>query len=346
MPVRLLLQLLVWGGYGVLTLGVFVRAAGFVSGMVWIAAVLATGLLVASELLRWQVRRQGWLHGSPWRLVAHLTWLVAVLAAAVQLVIYLVLTITLSLGWASLPGGLGGYTPMAVFVYWFNTALVLALWTAIWVGVAALAQSRHNELARLRAESRHRALELEALRARLNPHFVFNALNNVRALINEDTTRARELVTRLSNTLRHALVHSQQARVALAEEWAVIEDYLAVESVQFEQRLQLDAQLDPALAELELPPMLLQILVENAIKHGIARTPGGGTLRIRAERDDNGVRLSVDNPGRLDTLGAADGTGIGLAWLRSQLERMQPVPRFRLFQYDDATVRAELEWTP
>lgn len=368
---RLLWQVLVWGGYGALTLALFVRNAGLASGMVWIAAVLALGLLLASEALRALVLRRQWLQGSPWRLIGHLLWLVVVLAALVQVAIYLALASALNLGWASLPGGLAGYTPAAVFLYWFNTAIVLGLWTAIWVGVAALAQSRRNELARLRAESERRALELEALRARLNPHFVFNALNNVRALINEDAGRARELVTRLSNTLRHALVHSQQAQVRLAEEWAVIQDYLAVEAVQFERRLQVDAWMDPVLADCELPPMLLQLLVENAIKHGIARTPGGGTLRILAERVGERVRLRVDNPGHLVgrsqspsgvaadppaatkaganrglDQGDAEGAGIGLAWLRSQLERLQATPQFRLYAPEAGIVRAELEWQP
>lgn len=343
MVARQLLQLLVWGGYGVLSLALFARMAGYSSGMVVISLGLTAGLWAASEWLRCLVVRHGWLQGSPVRLVACLLGLIAVLAAGVQVGIYLMLWASLGLGWASLPGGLSNYTPASALAYWFNTALVLGLWTAVWVGIAALSQSRLNEVARLRAETAQRGLELEALRARLNPHFVFNALNNVRALINEDTARARELVTRLSNTLRHALVHSQQSRVALSEEWAVMQDYLAVEAVQFEQRLQVDAWMDPALAEVEVPPMLLQLLVENAIKHGIARTPEGGCLCVRAEHVDGRVRLSVENPGRLESGGHA-GTGIGLAWLHNQLERMQPRPAFKLLQRDEATVRAELEW--
>jgi hypothetical protein len=167
-------------------------------------------------------------------------------------------------------------------------------------------------MARLRAEAQRRGLELDLLRARLNPHFVFNALNNVRALINEDPGRARELVTRLSNTLRHALQHSQRERVSLAEEWAVMQDYLAVEAVHFEQRLRIEAELDPALAGVELPPMFLQLLVENAIKHGIARTPGGGLLRVQARRGEGGgLQLVVENPGHLAVHAAAPAVAAG-----------------------------------
>nr|WP_282453021.1 histidine kinase [Lysobacter sp. CAU 1642] len=242
-----------------------------------------------------------------------------------------------------MPGGQADYRFGSLLGYWFNTAVLLGAWLAVWVGVVARRQARENELARLRAESARRGLELEALRARLNPHFVFNALNNVRALINEDPPRARDMVTRLSNTLRHALQHSQRDRVRLDEEWAVIEDYLAVEAVHFEQRLRTDLRLDARCAAVELPPMLLQGLVENAVKHGIAVTPGGGLLRVVAEPLAQGVKLVVENPGRLGR-SPSPGSGVGLSWLRQRLEERGPPARFDLSQLDSDTVRATLEW--
>lgn len=343
---RLVLQLLLWGGYGALMLWLFLATGGRYSGLVLIAVLLAVGLGLASELLRAEFLRRQWLRLTPvaivWRLVAS----VAVLAAGIQLMIFVGLKAGLRLALLDMPGGATGYTPGMALIYWFNTATMLLLWGAVWVGYAALAQSRRDELARLRAEAEGRRLELQALRARLNPHFVFNALNNVRALIREDPERARELVTRLSSTLRHALQHSQRQRVRLAEEWAVMQDYLAVEAVQFEQRLELDAELDPAVAAFELPPMLLQLLVENAIKHGIARSPGGGRLCIEARPSrSGGLSLRVEHPGRLDDAAGAEAanSGVGLAWLRAQLSGLGPRAQFRLFAPTPGRVRAELE---
>jgi hypothetical protein len=123
------------------------------------------------------------------------------------------------------------------------------------------------------------ALERDALRARLNPHFMFNALNNLRALILEDPERARDMVTRLSRTLRQALAHNRSEQVTLAEELAVVDDYLAIEAVHFEQRLQVRQQIDADATQAQLPAMALQLLVENAIKHGIASRPAAARCR-------------------------------------------------------------------
>lgn len=339
---RQLLQALVWGGYGALSLWQFQRFGGSYSGLAFIAVVLALGLWMGSEVLRTLALRRGWLQRNGVALAGRLLLGVLLAAAVIQALIAALLLGGLSLGWLAMPGGRADYTPDMVLAYWLNTAVMLGIWLAIWVGVAARRQARESAIARLKAESARRGLELEALRARLNPHFVFNALNNVRALINEDPDRARELVTRLSNTLRHALQHSQRERVRLEDEWAVMLDYLAVEAVHFEQRLRTTLHLDPACAGVELPPMLLQGLVENAIKHGIARSPGGGLLQVSAEPLGAGVRLRVENTGRLDAP-SPQATGVGLAWLRQRLDGREPPARFALVQADAQTVRATLE---
>lgn len=158
------------------------------------------------------------------------------------------------------------------------------------------------------------------LRAQINPHFLFNALNNLRALVNEDPARAREMLTRLSNTLRHTLQHSARERVPLADELAVVRDYVALEQLHHEERLRVDWQVDPAAMAASVPPMLLQLLVENAIKHGIARTPGGGVVDVRIARDGEKLSLAVGNPGQWKP-GSSDSTGLGLAHLRERLAR-------------------------
>jgi LytS/YehU family sensor histidine kinase len=224
----------------------------------------------------------------------------------------------LALGWVQLPGGHADYRWSSLLVYWMNTALFLLMWTGLWAGLHGLRRARHSELARLRAEAERSALERDALRARLNPHFMFNALNNLRALILEDPERARDMVTRLSRTLRQALAHNRSEQVTLAEELAVVDDYLAIEAIHFEQRLQVARRIDADALQAQLPAMALQLLVENAIKHGIASRPGGGEVQIQATLDGDVLRLQVDNP-----LGSAsepaDGHGVGLAYLRAQL---------------------------
>lgn len=336
-----LLNALVWALYFALNTVLFTSFAGWSSGIVLISLVLSVGMYLVSGTLRWQVLRRDWFALGSWALLLRLVLAVMIAAALVQMLIQMVLRLALHWHWVSLPEG-GNFQPIAIFSYWINTAIVLALWTAAWVGVHAFRRYRHGEVARLKAEAARHALELDALRARLNPHFVFNALNNLRALINEDTERARELVTRLSNTLRHALEHRQNERVTLADELAVVRDYLAVEQVHYEQRLRIREEIAEAALHATLPPMLLQLLVENAIKHGIARTPGGGELRISARSQAQRLHLIVSNPGELHPQGAHGTTGVGLVYLRSELARLPGSATLALHQ-DGSTVVATLE---
>jgi len=258
----------------------------------------------------------------------------------VQVVLAMVLIPALAMGWVAVPGGQADYRPGATFAYFVGTTLALVLWSAGWAGARALRRARQAELARLKAEAERQGMELELLRARLNPHFVFNALNNLRALIHEDPARARDLVTRLSNTLRQALEHNPRGCVTLAEELAVVDDYLGIEGVHYEQRLRVRRCIAEDALPATLPPMSLQLLVENAIKHGIAAAPGGGELEVQARLEGRILRIEVANPGRLRK--ATGRRGVGLAYLRAQLERME-LPGALALEEEGARVVARME---
>lgn len=313
------LNAVVWALYAAVATGLGgVFAGGLSSGIVLISLALAFFLWIGSGILRAQAIRRDWFKLDGGALALRLLTAIAVIAAAAQAGIAAVLMPAVRLHWVTLPGGAAPYGWGPLIGYWINTGVLLGLWTGAWAGRRAIRRARESEIATLQAESDRRALELETLRARLNPHFVFNALNNVRALILEDPQRARELVTRLSASLRHALDHSQRHWTTLREELAVVDDYLAVESVHYEQRLRVVIDVEPGALDARLPPMALQLLVENAIKHGIARTPGGGTLSVRAAQPVRDLVIDVSNPGRLD--GPTDRTGVGLAFLTQRLQ--------------------------
>ncbi|KRE88828.1 hypothetical protein ASG87_09695 [Frateuria sp. Soil773] len=298
------------------------------SGALLLGVLVACGLYLGSGGLRALALRRGWLQLDGTRQALRLLAAVLLGALLVQVLVALVLVPAVRLGWVAMPNGRIDYRPGAVLVYWINTAVMLGLWTAGWASGRALERARHSEIARLRAEAERNALERDALRARLNPHFVFNALNNLRALINEDAERAREMVTRLSNTLRHALERDDREWVRLADELQVVDDYLAVEGVHYEQRLRVRRDLAAEAMDARLPPMALQLLVENAIRHGIAVTPGGGELVLRARLAGNRLRVEVENPGRLGA--GSGGHGVGLAYLRAHIARAEPPGRFEL----------------
>ena len=316
---RAAIQLLLWGSYVGISLGMIANFGALSGSLVFTMVFVGASLWAISETLRALALRLAWLDKPPRALLLRLLLAPPLFALALQALVYAVNRVVVLMGLLSFPPG----TPQGWLVllsYAINTTILLWLWLAVWVGVHMVQRWRVGEIAKWQAEAAARELELQVLRAQINPHFLFNALNNLRALINEDPARAREMLSRLSNTLRHTLQHSAKERVPLADELAVVRDYVALEQLHHEQRLRVEWQVDPATADASVPPMLLQLLVENAIKHGIARTAGGGVVDIAVAREGERLRIQVDNPGQW-TPGSSDSTGLGLANLRERLAR-------------------------
>jgi signal transduction histidine kinase len=183
-----------------------------------------------------------------------------------------------------------------------------------------LAQDRAIEAERKGAELQLLAQEseLKALRAQLNPHFLFNSLNSISALTAVDPSRAREMCVLLSDFLRRSLGLGERRLVALREELDLARTYLAIEQIRFGARLKLAWTLDPAAEPALLPTLLLQPLVENAIKHCIAALPEGGVLAVSVEVMEGHVIVKVENPVDQDAP-TPQGLGIGLRQVRQRL---------------------------
>jgi LytS/YehU family sensor histidine kinase len=186
--------------------------------------------------------------------------------------------------------------PTSIALEILNWAFVFMIWLTIYFTAIAV---REHRSAQLRQSELTRALqlaELRLLKSQLNPHFLFNALNTVRSLIADNPSRAQSAVTRLANTLRYTLTSRQDELVTLSQEMDIVADYLELESMRFEDRLRIEKQVPADAAGVRVPVMLLQTLVENAIKHGIAELPAGGLLRIGAVLQDEMLMLEVENP--------------------------------------------------
>jgi len=178
----------------------------------------------------------------------------------------------------------------------------------------------------LQAEAARRQAELDLLRSQINPHFLFNALNSVRALTLSDPHRARTAVTQLADLLRYTLNYEQRQLIPLGEELAAVRDYLALEQTRFgPERLRLELTVPEQLLAWPVPPAVLLTLVENAVKHGISATPGGGLLRLVGTHDAH-LHLEVSQPGHLAVaplLPARRSTGgLGLANTRQRLRAL------------------------
>jgi two-component system sensor histidine kinase AlgZ len=161
--------------------------------------------------------------------------------------------------------------------------------------VLAFEQARAAERGALESRVAARDSELRALRAQLNPHFLFNSLNSINALIGGDPEGARRMCESLGDFLRRTLNLGARDTVPLADELALVDRYLGIERVRFGERLVVDRDIDPEAARCLVPPLLLQPLVENAIKHGVADRVEGGIVRIVAHRAEDRLTIEVVN---------------------------------------------------
>lgn len=202
---------------------------------------------------------------------------------------------------------------------WFFMVLLFGGWAGVYVSSLAVKRSNKAEVDRLETETALRDAELRALKAQINPHFLFNSLNTIRALVNEHPERAQDAVLHLSLILRASLQSERMLR-SVRDEIATTRHYLELEKMRFEERLQISIQIDPAAMDAMLPTMILQTLVENAIKHGIGTMVKGGILEISGNIENNRLVIAITNPGSIDNKN--DGTGLGLTNARMRLQRM------------------------
>lgn len=205
--------------------------------------------------------------------------------------------------------------------YWVNKSLIILssafsyfvlffIWSLIYFMYHYVTKSRKQQLDTLRLESLVKELELKTIKAHINPHFIFNSLNSIRALVDENPQRARKAVTELSNILRSSMQSEKLETVPFEKELSIVKDYLALENMRFEDRLRIEYDIDEDTLNQPVPPMMLQTLVENAIKHGISRQITGGLVKIKSDFTGDYHRLLVQNTGQLQKTQNEEGFGL------------------------------------
>ncbi len=201
------------------------------------------------------------------------------------------------------------------FSFLFTLAVI---WTSFYLAARFYRHQQQTRLDQARLLAVAREAELRSLKAQINPHFLFNSLNSLRALMPPEDERSRATVSRLANLLRASLATDQEPLVPLARELAMVEGYLEIEKLRHEERLRWKIEASAAAREWPVPPFVLQGLVENAIKHGINRIEDGGEIEISAHVSEGRLNLDVTNPGSFQA--ASAGTGVGLANARARLQ--------------------------
>jgi sensor histidine kinase YesM len=206
-----------------------------------------------------------------------------------------------------------------LFLSSFNSLWLILIWNLIYYLYHYVESNRRQQLDTLRLEAIVKSLELQTIKSHINPHFIFNSLNSIRALVDENPARARTAITELSNILRSSLQVEKMETVPLKQELDIVRDYLALEHIRFEERLKVDFNIHEETLNQPIPPMMLQTLVENAIKHGISKQINGGYVNISSAYFNGHFELTVKNSGILTNSHTQNSDGFGIKSTKDRL---------------------------
>lgn len=314
---RLMLYLSVWIAFGMLLGMVLMLGGQAPAGWSFKFAVPLAIALGLQSLSYWYLV-QAMPPGDTPVVRMSLTWLAAGL-------ISLLVWLTMAYGWSlyllpvgeEYPASALGVIPLLIFAGAIGILLaVLGHYLA-----GAFQRSRTAERKALELQVLAREAELKSLRAQLDPHFLFNSLNSVAALIGNDTKAAREMCFLMAQFFRKSLTLAREQSIPLAEEISLVETFLAIERVRFGARLRTRFDVSKEAMNVRVPPLVLQPLVENAVHHGVAHLLEGGEVKVHARRREGLVELVVENPCDPERP-PSRGTGMGLASVRARIEAL------------------------
>lgn len=198
-----------------------------------------------------------------------------------------------------------------------NSFITIFGWTIFYLSVKVAAKLNANRVERAELNATLRQAQLNTLKGQINPHFMFNSLNNIRGLMLEDVEKSRDMLTKLSEMLRYSLTKNNVNAIKLEEELDMVDNYIALSKIQFEERLEFIGHIDKTTLDLKIPPMIIQLLVENATKHGIANLKSGGVIKLITEKSSDTLIIKVVNTGKLRITKGS--TQLGLKNIRQRL---------------------------
>lgn len=295
-----------------------------------VVAVEAMGLFLASHFTRY-VLKYHWIQRPIKRVIPLVVGLIIIVAIPIY---------PIKLGYSSLVGlevTTADRVLGEIIGHILNYTFFLTIWTILYFTYHYF--ERYSQS--LKYEAAMREIELAHLKSQLNPHFIFNALNSIRALVDENPLRSKEAINQLSNILRNSLAGDKDKLTKFEDELETVKDYLALESTRFEERLETKFDIHPQSFQYLVPPLMLQTLVENGIKHGIGSLKEGGTIKLSTFVEDNLMHIHIRNSGQLNGRPRKKGTGLGLKNTRKRLDLIfGDSATFNIFNENDHTVLA------
>jgi len=204
------------------------------------------------------------------------------------------------------------------WVQTINALMLVGAWLVTYLVIKLLLKLNRDRMDRLELNSNLKQAQLNTLKGQINPHFMFNSLNNIRGLMLEDVEKSREMLTKLSEMLRYSLTKNNVDGIALEEELEMVDNYIALSKIQFEDRLEFKKQIAPDTLSVQIPPMIVQLLVENAAKHGISNLKAGGIIELNTQKNGSALYIQVKNTGKLHI--SKDSTQLGLKNIKKRLK--------------------------
>lgn len=229
-----------------------------------------------------------------------------------------------------------------VLFAFYPAVIIYIIWSTVYFLYHFLESNNRS----LKYEAAMNEMHLNQLKSQLNPHFIFNALNSMRALVDENPVKAKTAITQLSNILRNSLITDKKRVVSFGHELNTVKDYLALEGIRFEERLSVNYQIDPSSDGFEIPPMMVQTLVENAIKHGVSNLIQGGIVDIESTVEHSILILKIRNSGQLINGAKKRGgrKGVGLINTKERLKLIYgDAASFRIYNENDKFVVTEVK---
>ena len=269
------------------------------------------GFLITSTY-RHFIRKLDW---SRWNLKKTIIFLV--ISTFILTIVFMLMAFTT----IAVINGLHGLTTASFLASMFSFILILLTWNLIYFSIHYFNNWTLAEIEKWKLDSVMKEAQLGSLKAQIKPHFVFNTINNIRSLILEDEERAREMLLNFSDLFRYSLKNTNKSKVTIEEELEIVNQYLDLLSIQYEDKLRYNIEVEDGLESHELPPMILQLLVENSIKHGISQFIEGGLISIKIEEKDDFLHIIVKNSGNLNnSANLEDQLGVGLGNIKKRLD--------------------------
>ncbi|RJE71308.1 sensor histidine kinase [Reichenbachiella sp. MSK19-1] len=305
-------QWLGWSLYGLLNFGIyFIQSGAFSNKELVIAIWQILFYILSSHTLRWVIKRQGWV-GYP---IVKLLPTILGSTLVLGMINYLLLLTVTWLMMGTVVWSIELRTVNMIFGV-LGPAMMYCLWSLIYFTYHFFEQYNKS----LQYEAAIREAELQHLRSQLNPHFIFNALNSIKALVDENPIKSKQAITQLSSIFRNTLNSEKKKLVRLEEEMETVRAYLGLESIRFEERLEVTLEVADETLLCQIPPMMIQTLVENGVKHGISKLKNGGTVSLLSQVKGENLVIQIRNSGKYKIEEVhEDGHGRGLQNTKDRL---------------------------